>query len=93
MSYRLIDPDEKLDFSIDWNTWLDAGVDIAGTPVWSITPTGPTLSGQVTVAGVSTTFVEGCTLGVVYLLSCKITTNAATAQIAERSIALRCEQR
>ncbi len=91
--YRLIDPDEKLDFSIDWSDWLDSGVLITGTPTWAISPTGPTLSDQVDTTTVSTIFVNGATLGVVYLLSCKIVTDAVTAQTAERTITLRCEQR
>jgi len=93
MSFRLIDPDSKLDFSADWSDWLDSGVLITGTPVWTINPTGPTLDGQVDITTKSTIFVSGCTSGVIYELSCKITTDAATAQIAERSITLRCEQR
>lgn len=93
MSYRLIDPDEKLDFSVDFSDWLDAGILITGIPVWSISPTGPTLSGQVDTTTKSTIFVNGATLGVVYVLSCKATTDAATSQISERSITLRCETR
>ena len=93
MSLRLIDPDEKLDFSADFSSWLDAGILITGTPVWSISPTGPTLSDQSDTTTVSTIFVSLCTVGIVYKLSCKATTNNVTAQIAERSIELRCEQR
>lgn len=93
MSYRLIDPQEKLDFSVDWNTWLDTGVSVSGASTWTIDPTGPTLSNQTDAANISTIFVADATLGVVYLLTCQVTTDAATAQIAERSIALRCEHR
>lgn len=93
MSLRIIDPDEKLDFTIDLSSWLDSGVFITGTPVWSISPAGPTLSDQADTTTKSTTFVSGATLGVVYLLSCKITTDATTAQTSERSITLRCETR
>ena len=93
MSYRLIDPDEKLDFSVDLSSWLDAGVLISGVPVWSISPTGPTLGDQADTTTVSTIFVSAATLGVVYLLSCKLTTDATTPQITERTITLRCEQR
>ncbi len=93
MSFRLIDPDEKLDYSADFSSWLDAGVVIDGTPVWTISPTGPTLSDQSDTSTVSTIFVSLCTVGVVYKLSCKATTDKVTAQITERSIELRCEQR
>ncbi len=93
MAYRLIDPDDKLDFSEDFSDWLDAGVLISGVPTWTIFPTGPTLGDQVDTTTKSTIFVSGATLGVVYLLSCKIVTDAATPQTSERTIALRCEQR
>ena len=93
MTFRLIDPDEKLDFSIDWSSWLDSGVLIAGTPTWAISPTGPTIDGQVDTTTTSAIFVSGATLGVIYLLSCKIVTDATTPQTAERTITLRCEQR
>lgn len=93
MSFRLIDPDEKLDFTLDFTSWLDTGVDISGTPTWTVSPTGPTLSNQADTIKKSTIFVSEATLGVVYLLSCKIVTNAATPQTSERSITLRCENR
>ena len=93
MTYRLIDPDEKLDFTVDWSDWLDTGVEISGTPTWTISPTGPTISGKTNTTTAATAFIEGATLGVTYLLQCKIVTNAATPQTAERTITLRCEQR
>ena len=93
MTFRLIDPDEKLDFSIDFSDWLDTGVTITGLPVWSIDPTGPTLSDEVNTTTVATVFVSGATLGVVYLLSCKITTSASVPQTSERSITIRCDRR
>ncbi len=93
MTFRLIDPDEKLDFTASFVDWLDSGVVITGTPTWTISPTGPTLSDQVNTTTTATIFVSGATLGVVYLLSCKIVTDATTAQTSERSITLRCETR
>ena len=93
MAFRLIDPDEKLDFSVDFSDWLDTSVLISGTPTWSINPSGPTLGDQVDTTTKSTIFVSGCTLAVVYVLSCKAVTNASTAQTSERSITLRCETR
>ena len=93
MSFRLIDPDEKLDFTADFSNWLDSGVLISGTRIWTINPTGPTLGDQSDTTTASTIFVSGATLGVVYVLSCKIVTDAGTPQTAERSITLRCETR
>ena len=91
--YHLIDPDAKLDFSFDWSDWLDSGVFITGIPVWTIFPTGPTVDNKSSTTTVTTAFLSGCTLGVVYLLSCKITTDAVVAQTPERTKAIRCEQR
>ena len=93
MSFKLIDPDEKLDFTVDFSDWLDTGVNINGTPIWTISPTGPTIEDQSNTTTAATIFVSAATLGVVYLLSCKIVTDAATPQTAERSITLRCETR
>ena len=97
MPYRLIDPDEKLDYSCDWATFLDDGgspSDTISSSSWSITDAGspaPTLSGQVDTTNSSTIFVEGCTLFEVYRLSNKIVT--AQGRTAERTITLRCAQR
>ena len=93
MAYRLIDPDDKLDFTVDWGDWLDTGVEISGTPTWTISPTGPTLSDQSNTTTAATIFVSAATLGVTYLLQCEIVTNKAVPQTAERTITLRCEQR
>ena len=97
MPYLLIDPDEKLDYTCDWTTFLDDGgspSDTISTSTWSITDAGspaPTLSGGTESDGVATIFVEGCTLGEVYRLSNKIVT--VQGRTAERTITLRCEQR
>ena len=93
--YHLIDPDSKIDFTISFSDLLDTGVelDLTPIPVWVITPTGPTLSDQANTTTSSTIYVSSATVGVVYLLSCKIITDAATPQTFERSIAIRCEQR
>lgn len=93
MVFRLIDPDEKLDSTVDFSSWLDSGLEISGTPVWTISPTGPTLSDQSNTTTAATIFVADATLGVVYSLSCKIITTKSVPQTAERTIMLRCAQR
>lgn len=93
MAYQLIDPDSKVDFTCDFSDLLDSGVEITGSPTWSITPTGPTLEDQSNTATAATTFISGCTLGRVYSLTCQIVTDKAVAQTFDRSISLRCEQR
>lgn len=91
-SYRLIDQSDDLDYTEDFSDWLDSGVTI-DSAVWTIYPTGPTLHDQMDTDTASTIFVSGCTRGVVYKLSCEITTTAQTLQVSERSIELRCDHR
>lgn len=93
MTYRPIDPDVKIDHSINWTNWLDPGVNIVGNPTWTIYPVGPTLSDTSIVGNIATVFVAGCVVGVVYKLTCHIVTDAAVAQTQERSIELRCDHR
>ena len=93
MAFRLQDPDSKIDHTIDFVDLLDSGVNISGTPTWTISPTGPTLSDQVDATPKSTIFVSGLTLGVVYLLTCRIVTDKSIPQTFDRTITIRCEQR
>ena len=95
MAFQLIDPDSKLDFTLDFSDLLDTGVliDLTPIPVWTILPTGPTLSNQANTTTTSTIYVSGATRNVVYRLSCLIITDAATPQTFERTIMLRCAQR
>ncbi|MCH8037854.1 MAG: hypothetical protein IIC53_12145 [Proteobacteria bacterium] len=94
MPYRLIDPDETLDYSCDWTAFLeDAGspTDAIQTSAWSIVPAGPTLSGERLGANVASVFVAGTALGRVYRLTNQIST--LQGRTAERSVTLRCENR
>ena len=94
MPYRLIDPDETLDYSCDWTAFPeDAGspTDVIQTSAWSIVPLGPMLSGEGLSANVASVFVAGATLGQVYRLSNRVST--LQGRTAERSVTLRCENR
>ncbi len=97
MPFLLIDPQETLDYTCDWSTFLDDGgspSDTISTSSWTITDAGspaPTLSGETNTSNSATVFVQGCTLGEVYRLSNKIVT--AQGRTAERTHTLRCEQR
>ena len=77
MPYRLIDPDETLDYSCDWTDFLeDAGspTDAIQTSTWGVTPSGPSLSGERLVGNMASVFVSGAALGRVYRLSNLIVT-------------------
>jgi hypothetical protein len=94
MPYRLIDPDETLDYACDWSAFLADGgspADTIQTSVWTVEPTGPILSGATQSGAVTSVFVAGAQAGQVYRLSNKVTT--ALGRIAERSWTLRCESR
>ncbi len=94
MPYRLIDPDETLDYSCDWTDFLeDAGspTDAIQTSTWSVTPSGPTLSGERLDGKTASVFVSGAVLGRVHRLSNRVVT--LQGRTAERSVTLRCENR
>ncbi len=94
MPYRLIDPDETLDYSCDWSAFLDDGGspgDAIQSSAWSTAPSGPTLSGEGISGNVTTVFVSGALPGRVYRLTNSVTTDQG--RTAERSVTLRCENR
>ena len=94
MPYRLIDPDETLDYACDWSTFLADGgspPDTIQTSVWNAEPAGPVLSNASQTGAVTTVFFAGAQAGQIYRLSNRVTT--ALGRIAERSWTLRCESR
>ena len=94
MPYRLIDPDETLDYACDWSAFLADGgspADSIQSSAWSVDPAGPTLSGASVAGAVARVFVSGAEAGQVYRLTNSVTTTLG--RIAERSWTLRCENR
>lgn len=97
------DPDAILPYTIDWRQWLDSG-DAIATVVWTITPVenplvllvgngtngAPAPTNTATAASV---WLIGGTLGLTYLVACKITTSPVPAKTDERTIALEVLQR
>jgi len=70
------DPDEKLDYTVNWATWL--GVDTIASSVWAV-DTGLTISSSPAVSNTTTTataWVEGGTNKNRYKLTNTITTAA-----------------
>jgi len=99
MPHFLIDPDERLDFTFDWASFLAeggsppdaiAGASFTIVPTDGGSPTGPLLSGEASSASAATVFVSNCRVGAIYRLTNRIVTTAG--RIAERSITLRGEQ-
>lgn len=68
------DPGDKLDYQVDYTDWLAS--DTISASSWSVTPSGPTLSGQSVNAEdtVATCWVEGGTHGREYRLTNAIET-------------------
>lgn len=85
------DPAAKLDYSIDWSSWLPAGDTIASV-AW--TATGATVCGSPApsvASGIATVWIEGGTDGTTATVVCQVTTTAG--RIDERTIRLTVRER
>ena len=73
----LKDPDEVRACTFDWTRGLNAGATITGTNTWTVTPAGPTISGQsIVLGGLKTTaLISGGTAGVTYVVTNRIGTS------------------
>lgn len=92
MTTFIKDPDERLDYTMDWDVldYLAAGETIA-TSAWSV-PAGITQYGTASnTTTTATIWLEGGTHGQEYIVSNLITTSASRK--AERSIKIVCRNR
>lgn len=88
--YFLHDPDAgPIDYSVDFTDWLADG-DSVSSVIWSIFPTGPTLSNPSLTVALATTDVSGGTLGATYRLTASVT--SGNGVVDDRSIVLRVGQ-
>ena len=88
--FRLIDPDEKLTYSVDWVDWL-ATDDTISSATWAITPTGPTVTDLSESGTRASASVQSATRGEIYRLTCDmVSTDGETGQ---QSIAIRCDHK
>ena len=85
----LKDPDETLDYSVDWSEWLAVGETIV-TSTWTA-PTGITKGSDTKTTTVCTVWLSGGTAGLVYTVANKISTTSG--RIAERSLFIEVQQR
>jgi hypothetical protein len=76
----LKDPSSRLDYQIDWSTWLDTDTISAST--WTV-PTGLTLYSQSNTATAAIVWLEGGTAGEEYMVTNQITT--AGGRVDQRS--------
>lgn len=85
------DPDAKLDYSIDWSSWLPAG-DTISAVAW--TATGVTVSASPApshASGIATVWLEGGTKGEDATVTCRVTTTAG--RIDDRTIRISVRER
>lgn len=78
------DPDAVLDYTWDWNRWLQQGESITAHTI--IAPSGITLDTSGTDAGLVTAWLRGGTNGQTYAVTCRIETDQGRTD--DRSIAI-----
>ena len=92
MASYVKDPSDKLDYTVDWASWLASGETIS-TATWTVgtgltKSTSPVESKTGTAA---TVWLEGGTAGQRYDVACKIVTNQN--RTVERTFTLQVEDR
>lgn len=80
------DPNEKLDYTIDWSDFLD--LDTITVSLWLV-PTDLTQTNSTFSGNTATVWIEGGTAGSVHRVTNRITT--AAGRIADRSIFLQID--
>lgn len=89
MRVKLQDPAETEEYTIDWADYL--GTDTVSSADWSVSPTGPTTTGDSNDTRYTSTLLSGVSHGTIYTLTCEMTT--AGGLTGERSITIRGAQR
>lgn len=83
------DPDDVLDYSLDWTSWLDEG-DTVASVVWDVPE--PLVEGAASEEdGVTTVFISGGEHGEKYIVGCRITTTGGRTR--DQSVELRVRTR
>ena len=77
------DPDAVLDYTIDWETWLDS--DTISTSTWTV-PSGITKNTDTNTTTTTTIWLSGGTAGISYDLLDRIVTAAGRTE--DRTIAI-----
>jgi hypothetical protein len=89
IGYTLQDPNATSFYQVEWTDYL-AGAPI-GSVAWSVSPTGPTISGDAVDGTIASCKLAGIEAGKFYTLTCRLTT--AGGVIEDRSIEIRGAQR
>ncbi len=89
MAWDAKDPNEVLDYSIDWRPRLVTG-DTISTAVWTIP--APLVQGPSSISnGVTSTFISGGVENVTYVVQCRITTTGGRTM--DQSVKLKIKSR
>lgn len=89
MAWDAKDPNEVLDYSIDWNPRLITG-DAIATATWTI-PAGLTQGASSFANGITSTFISGGAENVTYTVQCRITTTGGRTM--DQSVKLKIKSR
>lgn len=82
------DPGARLDYTVDWEDWLDS--DTIASVTWTV-PTGLTKESQSNTTTAATVWLSGGTAGTDYAVVCHIVTVAG--RLDDRTLTIRCDQR
>jgi hypothetical protein len=83
------DPNSRIDYTINWASWLAAGETISSV-VWEV-PSPLVKVSQVNTTTAATARIEGGEVGNTYEVVCRITTNLG--QIEDRTIKLKVKEK
>ena len=75
MSLPIKDPEDELDYSIDWSPWLLEGADSISTSSWTATPDGLTIAAESVVGKRTVVWLGGGVSGSTYTIKNRITTS------------------
>jgi len=98
LSTLVKDPNEKLDYTVDFGGWLEEDEEIT-LALWSRSPTGITIGSSSYASSISsdgkrcTVWLESGTAGTEYTITVNVTTDNSPARIGERSFIVRVEDR
>ena len=90
MAVRLKDPQESIDYAVDWSDFLASGETISASS-WASSSTALAIGTVSATTDTTAVFVSGGTVGDVYRVTNKVTTTQT--RIAERSVIVRVEER
>lgn len=88
--FKLKDPNDVIDFGIDWTARLSGG-DSINTSSWSVSPTGLTIDSNSKTSTTTTVWVSSGTAGVTYQLTNRIITTQARQM--DLSLSIKVQER